>query len=312
MKLKNLMTAFSSFIILLVTFSGCAGINSITSEASQKTTKQAVKKDATKKAKIYGLFKGRIKPGEVSLLKVEGPFIKKGILTCDNHHIDYFIKDNKLLSFLSESYFSDMKPFDCYYNDKKHTPIKIAEFRVIRKKFPSETLKVDKKRVFPNKKNAARAGRERRLRAKAYNNSPNRPYFFTAFKKPINSLVTSIYGSKRIFNNKKQTQHLGTDYRAAVGTPIRAANRGKVVISRDFFYTGNTIIIDHGLGIFTTYGHLSKRNVQEGEIIPEGTIIGEAGATGRVTGPHLHWGVTVNNLAVEGDSLIKASQKIGE
>ncbi len=84
------------------------------------------------------------------------------------------------------------------------------------------------------------------------------------------------------------------------------------MISRKFFYTGNTIIIDHGMGIFTTYGHLSKRLVEEGEIIPERTVIGNAGATGRVTGPHLHWGVTVNNLAVEGDSLIRASQALGE
>jgi len=302
MKFKNLMTSLS-LIILLGSLMGCAGMKPI--------TKEVLKKDVAQKVKTYGLFEGKIKPGEVSLLKVEGPFTQKGVLTCDTHKMDYFIKDNKLLAFVSESYFSDMKPFDCYYNDKKHEPIKIAAFRVLKKKFPSETLKVNKKRVFLNKKDAARAGRERRLRGKAYHHSPDKPYFFTAFEHPIDSFVTSIYGSKRIFNNKKQTQHLGTDYRAAVGTPIRAANRGKVVISRDFFYTGNTVIIDHGLGIFTTYGHLSKRNVQEGEIIPEGTIIGEAGATGRVTGPHLHWGVTVNNLAVEGDSLVKASQELG-
>jgi len=291
-------------------FNGCAGVKSIKKKVSKKTSKENEKKETPKKVKTYGLFKGKIKPGEVSLLKVEGPFIKNGVLTCDTQKIDYFIKDEKLVAFVSETYFSNMKPFDCYYNDKKHEPVKIAEFTVVKKKFPAETLKVDKKRVFLNKKDAARAARERRLRAKAYNSSPDRPYFFAPFEKPIDSLVTSIYGSKRIFNNKKQTQHLGTDYRASVGTPIRAANRGKVVISREFFYTGNTVIIDHGLGIFTTYGHLSKRNVGEGEIIPEGTIIGEAGATGRVTGPHLHWGVTVNNLAVEGDSLVKASQEM--
>lgn len=312
------MTPFLSLIVFSVAlgttslFSSCAGVKTINQSVNGNTNKESIAKPTQKKLKTNGLFKGKIKPGEVALLKVEGPFTKNGVLSCDSKDIDYFIKENKLLAFVSETYFSDMKPFDCYYNDKKHEPIKIAEFRVIKKKFPSETLKVDKKRVFVNKKNSARAARERRARARAYKNSPDRPYFFMAFKRPIESLVTSIYGSKRIFNNKKQTQHLGTDYRAAVGTPIRAANRGKVVISRDFFYTGNTVIIDHGLGIFTTYGHLSKRNVQEGEIVPEGTIIGEAGATGRVTGPHLHWGVTVNNLAVEGDSLVKASQKIGE
>lgn len=317
MKIKNQMTHSLSLMLTLTilgsasVLQSCAGGKSITKKDPTKESNED-QKEQEKAPTHYGLFKGVIKPGEAAMLRVKGPFTKDGALTCDTEKVNYFLRGYELYAFASETYFSDMKPFDCYYQDKKSSPVKIAEFKVAPKKFPAEKLKVDKKRVFLNKKDAARAARERTIRANAYNSSPDTPYFFTPFELPIDSLVTSIYGSKRIFNNKKQTQHLGTDYRASVGTPIMTSNRGRVVISRDFFYTGNTVIIDHGMGIFTTYGHLSKRNVQEGEIIPEGTVIGEAGATGRVTGPHLHWGVTVNNLAIEGESLVKASQSLGK
>ena len=97
---------------------------------------------------------------------------------------------------------------------------------------------------------------------------------------------------------------------APVGTPIEASNRGKVVLARDMFFAGKTVSIDHGLGIFTIYAHLSDINVTEGQIISKGDVIGLSGKTGRVTGPHLHWGTIVNGMAVEGDALVKSTQKI--
>lgn len=250
-----------------------------------------------------------IKPGEVSLLNLAGEFPHDGELVCDDRKQMYTVKEKRLVSFISETYFSKLKPYVCTFEYKGVKKV-IANVKVVDKNFPSERLHVDKKRVFLNKKDQARAVKEGKIRRKAYANSAERPLFFKPFNLPIESKVTSIYGSRRIFNKKKQTQHLGTDFRAKTGTPIKSANRGRVVLSRDFFYSGNTIIIDHGLGIFTMYGHLSKRMVQEGEIIPEGTVIGLAGATGRVTGPHLHWGVTVNGMAIEGESLVRASQGI--
>ncbi len=307
------IAALSSLVLLY----NCAGVkplekSTLGEDQKIKETKEVSIKEEAKKPVTFGMFKGEIKPGEVSLLRVKGPFLSDGALTCDTEKVGYFLKENEIWAFVSETYFSDLKPFDCYYQDKKGSPVKIAEFRVKNKKFPAEKLNVDKKRVSLSKKDQARATRERKIREKAYNNSPRAPYFVTPFVLPIDSLVTSIYGSKRVFNDKKETQHLGTDYRAGVGTPIKTSNKGKVVVARDFFYTGNTIIIDHGMGIFTTYGHLSKLLVQEGEIIPAGTTIGHAGASGRVTGPHLHWGVTVNNLAIEGDSLVEASRPLGK
>lgn len=288
-----------SFLLL----SSCAG-NKIDKKKNTPTVEKADWKKTIEPQTIT------VRPGEVSLLRVPGDFIMSGTLTCGEKEYKYYVREKELISYISETYFSKLKPYECYFfteKNKKGEKVKVGDVVVKNKDFPSERLHVDKKRVFVNKKNAKRAAKERKLRSKAYANSPDRPLFFKPFELPINSKVTSIYGSKRLFNKKKQTQHLGTDYRAAIGVEIRSANRGKVVLSRDFFYSGNTIILDHGLGIFTMYGHLSKREVQEGEVIPRGTVIGLAGKTGRVTGPHLHWGVTVNGYAIEGDSLVKAS-----
>lgn len=298
-----------SAILFAVTFASCSGVKTISSKNQEEPNKE----QRSDWKKTIEPQKITVRPGEASLLRVPGEFQVTGTLSCGDKDYKYYVRGNELISFVSETYFSKLKPYECHYyskEGKKGEKVKVADVIVKDKDFPSERLNVDKKRVFLNKKDAKRAAKESKIRNKAYSSSPNRPLFFEPFDLPIDSLVTSIYGSRRIFNKKKQTQHLGTDYRAAVGAPIKAANRGKVVLSRDFFYTGNTIILDHGLGIFTMYGHLSKRNVQEGEVVPKGTVIGLAGKTGRVTGPHLHWGVTVNGFAIEGDSLVEASQGI--
>jgi murein DD-endopeptidase MepM/ murein hydrolase activator NlpD len=313
MCLKNKAFLFSFFVLL-----GCSNIKMIDSnldkgedaKAKNGQDSSSSQKEVTNEAVTFEIKKIKIKPGEASLLVHDGDFSlyqKGGSLKCGKKTLPHFFSEGRLLAFLSESYFSKFEVYDCLYSHPEKSFV-VATVEVLNKDFPSEKLRVDKKRVFLNKKHAKRAAKERAIRHKAYSNSPKYPLFTESFALPIRSKVTSIYGSKRIFNNKKQTQHLGTDFRAKVGTPIKAANRGRVVISRKFFYTGHTVVIDHGLGIFTLYGHLSKRLVLEGEIIPKGMTIGHAGATGRVTGPHLHWGVTVNSLAIEGSSLVKASK----
>lgn len=247
------------------------------------------------------------KPGEVIYFRFRLPKNLKGNLICDNRKMIWSFQGDYWETYVPESYFSNMKTKHCIYKEDS-LEVKLATITIKEKTFPAEKLKVDKKRVFLNKKDAKRVEKEREYLKKQYALGNTRAYFSRPFSLPIDSFVTSIYGSKRIFNNKKQTQHLGTDYRAAIGVPIKTANAGKVIVADDLFYTGNTVVIDHGLGIFTIYGHLSKLKVDVGDIVPVGEIIGLAGATGRVTGPHLHWGIKVNEFAIEGDSLIKASQ----
>ena len=110
-------------------------------------------------------------------------------------------------------------------------------------------------------------------------------------------------------NNKKRSQHLGNDFRAKIGVKIPVSNRGKVVYVGDLFYTGGVVIVDHGLNIFSLYAHLSKTLVTTGTIVNRGDIVGLSGATGRVSGPHLHWGIKINGHNADGFSLVEESKK---
>ncbi|HLB58581.1 MAG TPA: M23 family metallopeptidase [Bdellovibrionota bacterium] len=127
--------------------------------------------------------------------------------------------------------------------------------------------------------------------------STNR-YWEKPFTKPVNSIMTSPFGSQRIFNNELQTVHTGVDLRAGVGTPIEATNRGKIAYAGELYYCGKTVLIDHGGGIFSQYCHLSKINVKQGQTIEHGTVIGLAGTSGRVTAPHLHWAIHINGARI--------------
>ena len=127
------------------------------------------------------------------------------------------------------------------------------------------------------------------------------PMWTASFLKPRTSVITSEFGSGRLFNGQLTTRHLGVDFRGAVGEPVRAANRGVVVLADNFFLAGNVVYIDHGGGVVTSYFHLSKTLVRVGDTVKRGQVIGLVGNTGRVTGPHLHWAAryganTVNPL----------------
>ena len=133
------------------------------------------------------------------------------------------------------------------------------------------------------------------MQKKVYRSGVALPHFQEDFSLPLESKVTSPYGLRRIFNDKQESRHSGTDFRAAVGVPIPVSNRGKVVFTGDLFFNGHTVIVDHGMNIFTMYCHLSEVTAQLGAMVEKMEIIGLAGATGRVTGPHLHWGVKVDH-----------------
>lgn len=127
------------------------------------------------------------------------------------------------------------------------------------------------------------------------------PMWTASFIRPRSSVITSEFGSGRLFNGRLTSRHLGVDFRGAVGEPIRAANRGVVALVGNFFLAGNVVYVDHGGGVVTAYFHMSKSLVSAGDTVARGQIIGLIGATGRVTGPHLHWAarygaITVNPL----------------
>lgn len=124
------------------------------------------------------------------------------------------------------------------------------------------------------------------------------PLWTTSFLRPRSSTVTSRFGSGRSFNGVMTSRHLGVDFRGVVGAAVRAANRGVVALVDNFFLAGNVVYIDHGGGLVTGYFHLSRTLVSEGETVERGQEIGLVGATGRVTGPHLHWTARYGTLTV--------------
>lgn len=122
------------------------------------------------------------------------------------------------------------------------------------------------------------------------------------FEWPRPPRITSPFGQRRVFNEELRSRHLGTDLRGEAGAPVRAAGGGRVALAGNFYYQGNAVYLDHGLGTYTGYFHLSRIDVREGERVVRGQRLGSVGATGRVTGPHLHW-----TLYVHGESLDPAS-----
>ncbi|SFV82865.1 membrane protein [hydrothermal vent metagenome] len=118
------------------------------------------------------------------------------------------------------------------------------------------------------------------------------------FTRPINGVTTSPFGLKRFYNGQARRPHTGLDYAGDTGTPIKAPADGKVILAGDFFFNGNAIFLDHGQGLISVYLHMNKHLVKQGETIKQGDTIGTIGQTGRSTGPHLHWGIYLNQTVV--------------
>jgi len=169
---------------------------------------------------------------------------------------------------------------------------------VVGGKYRTDVLKVDSRRVDPNKKDRKRANHEHQEVKHIYASGSTARIWAGPFQMPVGNEISSSYGNRRVFNGKLKSYHNGLDFRSPKGTPVYATNSGIVRVAKNLFYSGNAVIMDHGTEIFTIYAHLSKIKVAVGQRIEKGHLIGLTGATGRVSGPHLHWGVKVNGVAV--------------
>ena len=178
-------------------------------------------------------------------------------------------------------------------------------FNVVPGKYPSEKLRVDPSKVTPPESALERIRSEGVEISAVYDDIIFRKYWDGAFRMPVRSKITSGYGTRRLYNGVKKGFHKGVDLRASVGTPIKAPAPGRVVLAKDLYYTGNTVLLDHGYGIVTIYGHMSRLRVRKGQEVRTGQVLGLAGATGRVNGPHLHWGASVQRVKVNPIELTK-------
>jgi len=180
------------------------------------------------------------------------------------------------------------------------------QIEVAERQFKTTRLEVAPKYVELSAENEAHAARERREINEIYARITPEALWAEPFAAPIPGTTGGRnFGHRRIFNNQPRAPHSGADLTAATGTEIRAMNRGRVVLAKELFYSGNAVFIDHGLGIYSVYLHLSRIGVKPGELIDKGQVLGLAGATGRVTGPHLHWGVRAQGARVDPFSLLQ-------
>ena len=170
---------------------------------------------------------------------------------------------------------------------------------IIDGKYKSENLSVDSRHVKLSNENLERVAREKKEIRRIYSSSSKRRLWYGSFNKPLSAEATSAFGTRRLFNGQHRSYHRGTDFRAAVGTPVYASNSGIVSMAQNLFFSGNIVIVDHGMGIFTNYAHLSKIQAVAGQQIARGHQIGLSGASGRVSGPHLHWAVRINGVYVD-------------
>ena len=180
------------------------------------------------------------------------------------------------------------------------------ELRVAAKKFPEQRLKVDEKYVSPSKEQQARIDREKKRLDAIYARRSEAPPAEDPFLAPVSGPPTSTFGLRRFFNGEPRAPHAGLDLKAATGPPVRNAGPGVVVLAEDLYFAGGTVIVDHGAGLFTIYAHLSRIDVKDGESVEAGRVVGLSGATGRVTGPHLHWGARIGETIFDPRALLDA------
>ena len=173
-------------------------------------------------------------------------------------------------------------------------------FTVRPKRYPEQRVRLrDQRKVTPNAEDEARIAKEQVRMAPAWKAWPEGLVSSLTFRHPTPGDLTASFGMRRIFNGVPRSPHAGLDIRAPKGQAVQAPAPGLVVLTGDFFFSGNAVFIAHGEGVVSLLCHLSKISVQEGQLLQTGDLVGEVGSTGRASGPHLHWSLSLNNARVD-------------
>ncbi|HHQ4629436.1 M23 family metallopeptidase [Aeromonas hydrophila] len=173
-------------------------------------------------------------------------------------------------------------------------------FTVGTKHYREQHIKLKNSRqVNPLAEDMTRINRELAEQTRAYQTfSPAQPSNLL-FDKPVEGPLSSPFGLRRFFNGEERNPHSGLDFAVGAGTPIKSPAAGKVILIGNYFFNGNTVFVDHGQGLISMFCHMSKVDVKLGQSLPRGGIVGRVGATGRATGPHMHWNVSLNDARVD-------------
>lgn len=177
--------------------------------------------------------------------------------------------------------------------------------RIMRRVFATRRLTVDPAFVNPPASELPRIQREREQVEKLWETWTPEKLWEGAFEAPVPEPANSAFGTRSILNGEPRSPHGGADFPSPAGTPIKAPNGGRVVLADALYYTGNTVVVDHGLGLYSLFAHMTEMRVHIGDAVKTGDVLGTVGSTGRVTGPHLHWAVRLDGARVDPAALLR-------
>ncbi len=248
---------------------------------------------------------GTARPGDVVLVTVHGSRdVPQGTLGQQKLHFLPLRGGYQAIVGLSADMKVEAQKVTVKFKTDERPEEMVFALEVVEPHFNRDELKVDNKFTSPSGEQKRWMAADQKAFNAAFNQGLLPRLFEQGFEWPKLARITAPFGDLRLFNGKRKSQHYGTDLDGEVGDSAYAANDGVVVMNRECFGSGNTVIIHHGAGLYTSYFHLSRIDVKRGDPIKQGEQVGLVGGTGRVTGPHLHWGAKVNGQWVNAESLL--------
>ncbi len=263
-----------------------------------------------------GVLPKSVKQGEVCFLKARGPISFKSVyaefqgkrypLGLGENNQDYEGLLGIDMDTKPERYNIRFVATDGSGKDDSQT----SSIKVTKADFAVQKLTLPQSMVDLDPKTLERANRESKRLKELFQNFWNERAWKGAFIRPVEGELSGAFGTRRIINGQPKSSHTGVDLRAEEGTPVWASNSGRVAMVDELFFTGKSVILDHGWGLYSMYFHLSEARVREGDRIPKGAELGRVGSTGRSTGPHLHWGIILNGARVDPFSLLRSTASL--